>query len=389
MALPEAGETLLGEVESFEVQASPIQDAVQDYLCQVIESGQPISALAWRAEQRLPWDEETWLYQVIGGYEALPDEQKDYFELLTRWRGPPGVHRQLHRAGSGAVSVRLGRSHANAVHRLLRNQLLEVSCSAIWNDIHRAFELGRIESGRLKFSPHERELLREEAKRQFGWNLIEPLPAEDRIQAAAQAIDEKLAPQRPDDGFVLAKGMLPSPLPALPAGCALRVALQQLDVASIASVLVIENLDCFDQIHRFAAARRIACVADAVPGPRRRHARYPAVAATIARCRPGCRVSGLSTRPAWRSPQRCRTPAMYWYRGLTPELLTKGSREHFHKQHLQARHLDSCELGAWQTVWTEMKQAGCQHQAAAHAGLRRPVALRRTLTLGMVARAAP
>src|SRR5690606_42025160 len=51
VALPEAGETLLGEVESFEVQASPIQDAVQDYLCQVIERGQPISALAWRAEQ--------------------------------------------------------------------------------------------------------------------------------------------------------------------------------------------------------------------------------------------------------------------------------------------------------------------------------------------------
>ena len=89
VALPEAGETLLAEVESFEVQASPIQDAVQDYLCQVIESGQPISALAWRTEQRLPWDAETWLYQVIGGYEALPDEQKDYFELLPEGEDHP------------------------------------------------------------------------------------------------------------------------------------------------------------------------------------------------------------------------------------------------------------------------------------------------------------
>jgi hypothetical protein len=89
MALPEAGELLLGEVESFEVQSSAIQDAVQDYFCQVIESGQQLSALTWRAEQRLPWDEETWLYQVIGGYEALPDEQKDYFELLPEGEDHP------------------------------------------------------------------------------------------------------------------------------------------------------------------------------------------------------------------------------------------------------------------------------------------------------------
>lgn len=88
-ALPEAGELTLGALESFEVQASPIQDAVQDYLCQVIESGRPLSALTWRAEQRLPWDEETWLYQVIGGYEALPDEQKDYFELLADGENHP------------------------------------------------------------------------------------------------------------------------------------------------------------------------------------------------------------------------------------------------------------------------------------------------------------
>lgn len=89
VALPEAGELVLGEVESFEVQSSAIQDAVQDYFCQVIESGQQLSALAWRVEQRLPWDEETWLYQVIGGYEALPDDQKDYFELLAEGENHP------------------------------------------------------------------------------------------------------------------------------------------------------------------------------------------------------------------------------------------------------------------------------------------------------------
>ena len=269
--------------------------------------------------------------------------------------------------------VRLGRSHANAVHRLLRNQLLEVSCSAIWNDIHRAFELGRIESGRLKFSPHERELLREEAKRQFGWNLIEPLPAEDRIQAAAQAIDEKLAPQRPDDGFVLAKGMLPSPLPALPAGCALRVALQQLDVASIASVLVIENLDCFDQIHRFALPDGLHASlmlyrghGGATRGTRQLLQRLPATVPIVVF--PDYDPAGLAIAATLPHASHVLVP------GLTPELLIKGSREHFHKQHLQAKHLDSCELGAWQTVWTEMKQMGVsikqQHMLAFGAPLR-------------------
>ncbi|MCC6075507.1 phosphoenolpyruvate carboxylase [Pseudomonas sp. GCM10022188] len=77
----EAGELTLGAVESFEVQPSPIQLAVQEYLCAVIESGRPVSALTWWRERELPWDPETWLYQVIGGYEALPDEQRACFQL--------------------------------------------------------------------------------------------------------------------------------------------------------------------------------------------------------------------------------------------------------------------------------------------------------------------
>jgi len=63
------------------VQPNPIQLAVQEYLCAVIESGNPVSALTWWRERELPWDAETWLYQVIGGYEGLPDEQKRHFEL--------------------------------------------------------------------------------------------------------------------------------------------------------------------------------------------------------------------------------------------------------------------------------------------------------------------
>jgi len=77
----EAGELLLGEVADFEVAANPLREAVSAYFCQVIDSGEAISALAWRERQGLPWDEESWLYQVIGGYEGLPEEQKRHFEL--------------------------------------------------------------------------------------------------------------------------------------------------------------------------------------------------------------------------------------------------------------------------------------------------------------------
>lgn len=269
--------------------------------------------------------------------------------------------------------VRLGRNHANAVHHLLRNQLLEVPYNAAWQDIHRAFELGRVERRRLIFSPRERELLREEAKRQFGWDLIKPPPAEGRIQAAAQAIDEKLAPQRPDDAYVLAKGRLPAPLPALPAGCALRVALDQLDMTAIGSVLVVENLDCFDQIHRYPLPEMLgeALVlyrghGATTRGTRRLLQSVPAAIPVV--LFPDYDPAGLVIATAMPHASHLLVPQ------FTPELLAKGSREHFHRQHLQARHLDNSMLGGWQRVWTEMKQAAVsikqQHMLAQGTPLR-------------------
>lgn len=79
--VPEAEAVTLSEADSYEVEGNPLREAVSAYFCAVIDSGQPVSALAWRAEQALAWDEESWLYQVISGYEALPAEQKSHFEL--------------------------------------------------------------------------------------------------------------------------------------------------------------------------------------------------------------------------------------------------------------------------------------------------------------------
>lgn len=76
-----AEEIQLQPSAEYEIEHNPVREAVSRYFCDVIDSGQPVSALQWRQQQALPWDAESWLYQVIGGYDGLPDEQKRHFEL--------------------------------------------------------------------------------------------------------------------------------------------------------------------------------------------------------------------------------------------------------------------------------------------------------------------
>ncbi|MFQ6372590.1 phosphoenolpyruvate carboxylase [Shewanella sp. YIC-542] len=67
--------------EAFDLPDNPLKQAVDGYFCAVIDSGRNQSALAYLAEQQLPWDAESWLFQVIGGFEGLSDEHKRYFAL--------------------------------------------------------------------------------------------------------------------------------------------------------------------------------------------------------------------------------------------------------------------------------------------------------------------
>jgi hypothetical protein len=69
------------EVEDFDIPDNPLKVAVDEYFCAIIDSGLRQSALEYLDQQQLNWDSESWLYQVIGGYEALPMEHKQYFEL--------------------------------------------------------------------------------------------------------------------------------------------------------------------------------------------------------------------------------------------------------------------------------------------------------------------
>ncbi|MDD8061127.1 phosphoenolpyruvate carboxylase [Shewanella metallivivens] len=71
----------MSESEDFDIPENPLKIAVDEYFCEVIDSGLRQSALSYLTDKQLQWDAESWLYQVIGGYEGLADEHKSYFEL--------------------------------------------------------------------------------------------------------------------------------------------------------------------------------------------------------------------------------------------------------------------------------------------------------------------
>ncbi|MBE8167523.1 MAG: phosphoenolpyruvate carboxylase [Shewanella sp.] len=79
----------LEDAQDFEVAESAIKVAVDEYLCEVIDSGQSTSALDYLFAKELPFDSESWLYQVIGGYEGLAEEYKEHFSILAEGANHP------------------------------------------------------------------------------------------------------------------------------------------------------------------------------------------------------------------------------------------------------------------------------------------------------------
>ncbi|AJE20612.1 Hypothetical protein Achr_11310 [Azotobacter chroococcum NCIMB 8003] len=229
--------------------------------------------------------------------------------------------------------------------------------NATWQRIHRDLEVGEVrENGKLlHFSARERDALRQLAEQSWGFDLlVEAVPPGSRAQVAAISRDEKIARQRPDDGFVLLKGRLPAPLPALPPGLSLRVPLESLDLSATAQVLVIENLDSFDDWERYRAPARLtdSLVLYRGHGGLARGARR-----LLATLPERCEVTvfadydpaGLSIAASLPRADTLLAPE------LDERLLEKGSREHFARQSRQSAHLEGIGLDDWQGVWEEMK----------------------------------
>lgn len=248
----------------------------------------------------------------------------------------------------------LSRSHHNAVHRLLRERLERVEFNRTWQQLHVHFELGRPSGKWLHFDAETRRLLQRLARDEWGFDPLEGVPDGSRREVAARAVDEKIARRRPDDDFVLVKGALPAPLPALARGLSLRVALPQLDAAAIVRLLLIENLDSFDDWDDYPAPPELAGSLvvyrghrGLARGARQLLERLPAATPVVVF--PDYDPAGLAIATSLPRADALLLPE------LDEALLACGSRAHFDRQFRQARQLEEAELGGWRAVWEEMK----------------------------------
>ncbi|RKT42843.1 DUF7281 domain-containing protein [Thiocapsa rosea] len=273
-----------------------------------------------------------------------------------------------------------------AVHRLLRERLDKVPRSAVWEQINSAFEIGEPRGRDLHFSVEQRQLLREQCRSAWGFDPLEGVPHGNRREVAAAAIDEKIARERPDDRYVLVKGCVPEPLPPLGSDLSLRVPISGLNPDAIGQVVVIENLDSFDDWYAFRSPPELA---DALViyrghgglarGTRNLLSVLPeSVTVTVF---PDWDPAGLLIARTLPRADALLVPV------LNETLLAKGSPEHFAGQYREARYLDKADLGGWQAVWDAMNAARTslkqQHMLALGVALRRISLGDRTTTLQM------
>ena len=79
--LLDAPDLILKETADFHLPDNLVKDSVDDYFCYIIDTGKRLSALEYYQQNGFTWDKEEWLYQIIAGYEGLPEEQKQFFGL--------------------------------------------------------------------------------------------------------------------------------------------------------------------------------------------------------------------------------------------------------------------------------------------------------------------
>ncbi|MBB3103987.1 DUF7281 domain-containing protein [Azomonas macrocytogenes] len=241
------------------------------------------------------------------------------------------------------------------VHNQLRKYAHQVKLTPAWREIHTVFDIGEIRGNQLYLPPEQQRILAELAHQAWGIDPLEPLPTGNRVQAAATAIDEKIAPTRPDENHVLVKGRLPAPLPVLSAQLSLRVPLSSLDLAQIRQVLIIENLDSFDDWQEFSLPPEIA---QSLVLYRGHNGLAKGLRTLLVNLPQACRITVF---PDWDlaglqiAHTLPRADALLVPR-LSKKLLEKGHRGHFIRQHRAARYLDTAKLDGWNKIWLDMKE---------------------------------
>lgn len=74
---------VVSEEHAVELADDALKIAVEDYFCQVIDSGNNLKALQYHQDQEFEFEPEAWIYQVIGAYHGLPEEERQYLAMET------------------------------------------------------------------------------------------------------------------------------------------------------------------------------------------------------------------------------------------------------------------------------------------------------------------
>lgn len=81
---PMANPLVIEQEQSIALDEDLLKQEVESYFCKVIDSGVNTSALTYYKDNELEFDQEVWLYQVIGAFQGLPDTEREYFDIETQ-----------------------------------------------------------------------------------------------------------------------------------------------------------------------------------------------------------------------------------------------------------------------------------------------------------------
>ncbi len=73
----------VNDIDSIDIESDTIKLAIEDYFCQIMDTGERMSALEYHQSKELDIDSEQWIYGVISGYQGLTVEEQEFFEIDT------------------------------------------------------------------------------------------------------------------------------------------------------------------------------------------------------------------------------------------------------------------------------------------------------------------
>ncbi|MGL6122712.1 MAG: DUF7281 domain-containing protein [Shewanella sp.] len=153
--------------------------------------------------------------------------------------------------------ARLGQQQLQLLQNAFIKRSAKVKLTANWRGIYRELEVGELDESEkyLCFAPKDFDLLRQGVLALMGLDLRQLDFNVDRMAMSAISHNEKLANIRPEAEYVLLKflGFTSSPLGISPR-ISMRVPITEAQdycaEIKVAAILVVENLDVFDDIHQ-------------------------------------------------------------------------------------------------------------------------------------------